>query len=409
MRRARPSGYSSPGPSLSPSLGSSPGFLGHVLGVVALSAAFSVACGDSEGASGGTDGTTTGSESSASDSGAASGTDAQSTSTDAASGSGTGGSDSGSTSDATTSDTTTSETTGQPGSTSTTSATTGGDPTTGGETTGAPVECPDGGLGPGDHELELMFNGSTRSFLLHVPPDYTGNEPTSLVVNFHGLTSNAGQQVLFSQMNETADAEGFVVAYPQGVQSSWNAGECCGGAQSMGLDDVGFARAVVEDVEAVLCIDPARIYATGMSNGGFMTNRLACEANDLFAAFAPVSAVNVALECEPARPVAVMMFNGTTDILVPYDGGLYTSAPETFDDWALRDGCVGDPVQTFMNGDASCLSYQECDEGVEVTLCTIDPMGHCWPGNGFCPFPPASTDISANDEMWAFFQQHTLP
>ncbi len=390
----------------------------RVIGSVSLAAAMAIACGDSGGASGGTDGSTTESDtaSSASESSdaasGAGGTSTGGTNTTSGAGTGTGGSDSGSTSDdatgEATSEDTSSDTTGSP-ATSTTSATTEDETSTGDETTGAPVECPDGGLGPGDHELELMFDGATRSFLLHVPPSYTGDASTPLIVNFHGLTSNAGQQVLFSQMNGTSDAEGFIVAYPQGIQSSWNAGECCGGAQTMGLDDVGFARAVVEDIEAVLCIDPARIYATGMSNGGFMTNRLACEANDLFAAFAPVSAVNVTLECEPARPVAVMMFNGTTDILVPYDGGLYTSAPETFDDWALRNGCVGDPALTFMMGDASCLSYQECDDGVEVTLCTIDPMGHCWPGNAFCPFPPANTDISANDEMWAFFQQHTLP
>lgn len=279
-----------------------------------------------------------------------------------------------------------------------------GDP---GTTTGA--ACPDGGLGPGDHELDLDFDGLTRTFNLHVPPSYDGSAPTPLVLNFHGLSSNAGQQAFFSGMTPHADAEGYILAYPQGFQSSWNGGDCCGGAAAQGLDDVGLARAIVELIEDVTCVDPARVYATGMSNGGFMSNRLACEAADLFAAVAPVSAVIGVDECEPARPISVMMFNGTSDLLVPYDGGGFKSAPETFTGWADRNGCVGDPVETFANGDASCMTYQDCDEGVEVTLCTIDPMGHCWPGQAFCPFIPANTDIVANEEMWAMFQKFPLP
>lgn len=315
---------------------------------------------------------------------------------------------------ATTGSTTTTATTGAPATTdasATDSAgTSDGSGTTDepGTTTGA-IECPGGGLGPGDHELELEFDGLTRSFLLHVPPSYDGSEPTPLVLNFHGLSSNAAQQELFSGMTPHADAEGYIVAYPQGYQSSWNGGACCGGAVSQDLDDVGLARAIVEDIEAALCVDHQRIYATGMSNGGFMSNRLACEAADLFAAVAPVSSVIGVLDCEPARPISIMMFNGTADVLVPYNGGGFFSAPETFAGWADRNGCVGDPVQTFAGGAASCLTYDDCDEGVEVTLCTIDPMGHCWPGQAFCPFPPANTDIVANDEMWAIFQQFPLP
>lgn len=305
----------------------------------------------------------------------------------------------GSTSGGTTSGGTTSGSSG--GSTS------GGSSGTGG-TTGAPT-CPGGGIGPGDHTIELMHGGLDRSFIVHVPPAYDGLEPVSLVLNFHGLTSNAGQQVFFSEMNDTADKEGFVVVYPEGIQSSWNAGECCGGAQSMGLDDVGFARAVVEAVEGVVCVDPRRVYATGMSNGGFMTNRLACEASDLFAAFAPVSAVLVLEPCENERPAPIMMFNGTADVLVSYEGGLFMGAEATFAGWAGRDGCVGDPVETFKNGAATCLTYDQCEGDAEVTLCTIEGMNHCWPGNDFCPLPPANTDISANDAMWAFFQAHPLP
>ncbi|MBK8260843.1 MAG: prolyl oligopeptidase family serine peptidase [Nannocystis sp.] len=275
--------------------------------------------------------------------------------------------------------------------------------------TAPPPACPGGGLGPGDHTIQLTHDGMARSFNLHVPPSYDPGAPTPLVVNFHGLTSNAGQQAFFSGMTPLADAEGFLLAYPEGHMSSWNAGECCGGAQSAGVDDVGFARALVAEIQAITCVDERRIFATGMSNGGFMTNRLACAANDLFAAFAPVSAVLVTEPCLPARPVPIMAFNGTLDTLVSYNGGLFLGAPATFLAWAERNGCVGEPVQTFQKGAATCETFDDCEDGVTVTLCTIDPMGHCWPGQSFCPFIPANTDISANQEMWKFFQEHPLP
>ncbi|HGG57435.1 MAG TPA: hypothetical protein ENK31_06530, partial [Nannocystis exedens] len=269
--------------------------------------------------------------------------------------------------------------------TATTDPTEGTSGTTEGTSTGG-VMCMGGGLGPGDHDLEIEHGGLTRTLRLHIPPSYDGSEASPLVVNFHGLTSNVQEQVFFSGMNKTADAEGFMVAYPQGYMDSWNAGVCCGGAESAMIDDVGFVRALIETLEGATCIDPARIFATGMSNGGFMTHRLACEASDLFAAFAPVSSVLLTEPCEPERPVPIMMFNGTSDTLVPYEGGLFLGAVETFESWAAKGGCAGAPALTFAKGAATCQTYQECAEGAEVTLCTIDPMGHCWPGTAFCPF-----------------------
>ncbi|MEZ4384554.1 MAG: PHB depolymerase family esterase [Nannocystaceae bacterium] len=347
------------------------------------------------------------------------GTGATSTSTSGTSaatdGAGTGtGADTAGTTDVSTSGASESATGSTSAATDATDATTGdptaGTTTTGGdETTSGGLDCPGGGLGPGDHTIEVLHDGLTRTAILHVPPSYDGGAATPLVVNFHGLSSNAGQQVLFSGMNETADAEGFIVAYPEGVMNSWNAGECCGVAQEQGVDDVGFVRALVETVEGVTCVDPARIYATGMSNGGFMTNRLACEANDLFAAFAPVSAALVTIPCAPARAIPTMIFNGTQDALVPYDGGVFFGAAETFAFWVEASGCKGAPVTTYDEGAVTCETFDSCDEGAAVTLCTIDPMGHCWPGNDFCPFPPANSDISANDAMWAFFAAHPHP
>jgi polyhydroxybutyrate depolymerase len=370
--------------------------LGRVAALVVLVAG--TACGDdTTGTSGAT--STTGTEATTAEATETAGTSATSA---AASGSdaGSGGSTSG---------TSAGETTGTTGGATTADATTTGADATTTTTTTTGVECLGGGLGSGDHTLEIDHGGLTRTALLHIPPGYDDGVATPLVVNFHGLSSNAGQQVLFSGMNATADAEGFIVAYPEGVMNSWNAGECCGVAQEQGIDDVGFVRALVEAIEAEACVDPARIFATGMSNGGFMTNRLACEASDLFAAFAPVSAALVTIPCAPARAIPTMIFNGTQDALVPYDGGLFFGAQETFAFWVEASGCEGAPVTTYDEGAATCETFDSCDEGAAVTLCTIEPMGHCWPGNDFCPFPPANSDIAANDAMWAFFAAHPLP
>lgn len=291
-------------------------------------------------------------------------------------------------------------------------STSGDEPASTGEdsSTGAPIDCPLAALAAGDHTIQVLHAGLERSALVHIPASVDLQAPAPLVLNFHGLTSNSAQQVFFSGMNPKADAEGFIVVYPQGVQSSWNAGACCGAAIDQQIDDVGFVRALVDQLEKTLCIDERRIYATGMSNGGFMSHRLACEAADLFAAVAPVSAVNGMDTCTPSRPVPVMMFNGTLDPLVAYDGGgLFGSAGATFSDWSIRDGCGDAPAPGKSNGAASCLQHELCDADVSVVFCTFEGMGHCWPGNDFCPFGAASTDLSANDEMWAFFSKYTLP
>ncbi|MEZ4451599.1 MAG: PHB depolymerase family esterase [Nannocystaceae bacterium] len=359
-------------------------------------AADATGAGDSEGET--TADTSTGDEST--------GDDATSTTTSG----GTSTSGSGSTGEPTTASTTaeptTASTTAEPTTSSTTDDSTS--TTTDDSTTGEPA-CDGSGLTPGDHTVMVTHDGTMRSAIVHVPPSYDPTSPTPLVLNFHGFTSNAAQQVLFSGMNPLADDEGFLVAYPDGLDSSWNAGACCGTSMQQNIDDVGFVRDLVDALEAQLCVDARRIYATGMSNGGFMSNRLACEAADLFAAVAPVSSVNGMKTCEPSRPIPVMLFNGTADPLVFYNGGLYISAPETFAEWGDRDLCVGAPIETKKVGAATCETYESCADGVEVTFCTLEGMGHCWPGNPICPLGQPSTDLDANAEMWAFFSMFTLP
>jgi polyhydroxybutyrate depolymerase len=272
---------------------------------------------------------------------------------------------------------------------------------------------------PGNSTHTLVHAGTERQYSLHVPPGYDGVKWMPLVLNFHGYTSNMAQQSLFSGMNATADAEGFVVVYPNGLKNtvngnqSWNAGACCAFGDS-DRDDVGFVDALLDDLASRLCIDDKRVYATGMSNGGFMSYFLACERAQRFAAIGPVAGVLgvPSASCTPSRAVPVIHFHGTEDTLVPYDGGGasgFASVPNTISGWVARNGCSGQPAQTFSNGAARCETTAGCAEGAEVVLCTIDGMGHCWPGQAFCPFGNGSTDISANQAMWDFFERFALP
>ena len=273
--------------------------------------------------------------------------------------------------------------------------------------------APDAAI-PETGERTISFGGQDRTYHLHVPSGYD-RAPTALVLNFHGFTSNAGQQEYFSVMSEAADREGFAVAYPQGtgVSPSWNAGLCCGSAAQNEVDDVGLTAAIIDAVAAEMCLDPARVYSTGFSNGGFLSHRLACELSDRIAAIAPVAGVMGIEECNPGRPVPVLHFHGTADALVPIDGGGVSGFPsvaETVDDWAERDGCSGEPQVSFDEGDAHCERRDACDQGAAVELCVIDGGGHTWPG-GRVPAAAGktSTDISATDRMWAFFRDHPMP
>jgi len=275
----------------------------------------------------------------------------------------------------------------------------------------APGACEAGKLGPGDHTFTLSHGGLERTYHVFVPPS-AGMTAQPLVLNFHGYTSNGEQQAFFSNMNATAEAHDFVVAYPEGqpegsTEQSFNGGSvCCGEAAAQNLDDVGFARAIIADLDTKACIDTRRVYSTGMSNGGFMSHRLGCEAADVLAGVAPVAGLlGIPVEqCQPSRAIPVIHFYGTQDQLVPY-----MLADDVDNLWAERNGCTDQPAVTFQQGVVTCNTRKACRDGVEVTLCAVEGGGHCWPGQSFCPFGMSTTDISANEAMWAVFERFHLP
>lgn len=287
-------------------------------------------------------------------------------------------------------------------------------------------------------------DGGARTAIVHVPPSYDSNKPTMLVLNLHGLLEPAGLQESVSHMSKTADERGFIVVYPQGIKTglgvSWNAGGCCGNTQ----DDMGFIRDLVKKLENDYCIDPKRVYATGLSNGAMMSYRLGCEAADVFAAVAPVAGAVEVDPCSPSRPVPVLAIHGTGDTIVPFNGGkdgivhILTFPPVSYsiDLWKHLDGCPNSPAvdssamqpdsgeSTFdggpspglfagatlvsSKGDASCHSWSGCQDGSEVELCTVVGGGHSWPGG-----PPlvgkSSTDIDATTTVIDFFEKHPMP
>jgi polyhydroxybutyrate depolymerase len=294
----------------------------------------------------------------------------------------------------------------------------------GGAPPGPFVCSPPKGGGKGDRVLALTSKGLPRTSLLHVPQGYDPGKGAMLILAFHGFSMDAVTQQLVSRLNKASDAKGFVVAYPQGVARSWNAGDCCGTAWTDSVDDVAFVDDLLAKIEGEYCIDRKRVYATGFSNGGFLSHRLGCERAGVFAAIAPVSGV-VGMDpnrCNPARPVPVIHFHGTSDFVVPYEGGMpivpvldlgvidFRSVGQTLAMWRQKDGCLGGEQTIYAKGDATCVRWGGCAHGSEVVHCKIDGGGHTWPGG--VPIPLAgktSSDISATDTMIGFFEAHPMP
>lgn len=279
----------------------------------------------------------------------------------------------------------------------------GGSTSAGGGCTRAP--------GENDRTWTLRHGGVERSFLVHIPRDYDPSAQTPLVFDLHGRTFTAEAQRALTGMNDLADREGFIVVHPQGIGRTWNGGVCCGEAARDDIDDVGFIRAVLETVEAQLCVDPRRVFAAGMSNGGFLAHRLGCELSDRIAAIVPVAGVMGIADCAPPRAVPVLHFHGDADQVVRYDGYAgYLSAQSSSQGWAQRNGCASQSMQTWAQDDVRCQAWTGCQQGATVQLCTIAGGGHTWPGGA--PLPPlgrTTQTISATELAWAFFQAHPMP
>ena len=260
-------------------------------------------------------------------------------------------------------------------------------------------------LAPGDHTFTITWDGLDRTYDVHVPASVDGCKPVPLVLDFHGFTSTKEAQAAISGFRAKADAEGFVVVHPQGYMSSWNAGDfCCGEARANDLDDVGLMTAIAAEVGTFTNIDSSRMYVTGLSNGGAMSHRVACEAALVFAAAAPVAYPidrNPVDQCLPARPVAVSHYHGYDDVVVPYYGGIFSMPVlDSFAYWGSVTGCTGMPTLTFDDGNRStCETYETCADAVEINLCSL--VGE------HVLYTNLALDIA--DHAWAFLRRFTAP
>ncbi len=202
----------------------------------------------------------------------------------------------------------------------------------------------------------------------------------------------------WSQMDAVADQNGFIVAYPAGLDC-WNTGMILPGCTAAD-DDLGFILAVVDEIENHTCIDEKRVYATGISNGSMMAQYLGCEAAERFAAVGGVAA-GMFGRCAPSRPISVFYVHGTADTTVGY-------SPGAVDTWIELNECDSSPIDAYSVGPTTCLLSQGCRDGVEVEFCTVEGMEHCWPDN--CYQGSYGPDVfEASPMMWEFFSRHPLP
>jgi polyhydroxybutyrate depolymerase len=260
----------------------------------------------------------------------------------------------------------------------------------------------------------ITFDGLERTYRVYVPESLTPG-PSALVVMLHGGFGSARQAELAYGWDTQAEESGLIVVYPEGVGRSWNGGTCCGAAAKRDLDDVGFIEAVVAEVSSVLEVDPQRTFAAGMSNGGIMAYRLACE-SEVFAAIGVVSGTML-VDCDARRPVSVMHIHGALDESLPPDGSpgggtQNIDGPPLADViayWLQADGC-GEPVPGEW-GDplVTALDANECRDHTAVVYLEIQDAGHQWPGAASSEIrdelggDPPSSRLDATHELAAFF------
>jgi len=267
----------------------------------------------------------------------------------------------------------------------------------------------------------LFHKGIERTYLIHLPAQYQGSETLPLVLALHGGFGSAQNLQQQSGLSQKSDEENFIVVYPEGIVGdrlkirTWNAGDCCGFASRSKTDDTGFLSALIDTMLARYPIDPERIYVTGMSNGGFMAYRLACEIPGKLAAIAPVAA-SMSLElCSPSLPVSIIHFHSLSDRSIPFTGGTgegiskHYNAPvdSVFRIWAALDSCM--TRDTLSETDQYAIfQWSSCRSDTELQLILTRDGGHSWPGGkkGRLRADPVSVSVDATDRMWDFFARH---
>lgn len=266
--------------------------------------------------------------------------------------------------------------------------------------------------------LNMNYENTARSFLVHFPPGFSNTQHLPLVFNLHGLGSDGPQEEFYSRMSETADTNNFVVCYPNGIANSWNSGFQM--PYNSSPDDVGFISKIIDTLNGLYNIDLNRVYCCGMSNGGFQSYRIACDLENRIAAIASVTGSTTeltALNCVLSRNVPVLQIHGTDDPLVPYNGETgVKSVEDNINFWLGKNACshISDTlhypdVDVNDSSTVERIRYTNCANGTEVWFYKITGGGHTWP-NAYLSwiYGPTNRDFDASQEIWNFFNRFTL-
>lgn len=269
-----------------------------------------------------------------------------------------------------------------------------------------------------EYTMPINFENTARDFVVHLPTGYTPGMHLPVVFNMHGYGSNAPQQLFYSRMDLTADANNFICVFPDGLNSSWNSGFAP--PYNSYPDDVGFVSKIIDTLYQLYGIDLTRVYACGMSNGGFQSYRMACDLENRIAAIASVTGTLsdlTAQNCALSRHIPILEIHGTADPLVDYNGSTgYYAVEQTINFWLNKNQCstVSDTVwvpntNTTDSSTVQEIRYRSCGNGTEVWLYKVIGGGHSWPGATIdYVYGPTNRDINASQEIWDFFNRFTL-
>jgi polyhydroxybutyrate depolymerase len=250
-----------------------------------------------------------------------------------------------------------------------------------------------------------------------VPAAYDGTKDVPLVFNIHGFGSNAVQQMAYGDFKPLADRDDFIIVAPDGQGGAGGRHFNLTGESGL-QDDIAMIGALLDHLEASLCIDAKRVYSTGMSDGGATTSVVACRLADRFAAFAPVAVIVYVDGCGGDHSVSIAGFMGTADPIVPFNGGQVSccghptlgGAPDAMAGWAKHNGCAGTFKDDVLGTEVTKRTWSGCTGTSEVVFYMITGGGHTWPGAAV-PLPAlglTTQQIKASDVIWDFFKAHPL-
>jgi polyhydroxybutyrate depolymerase len=290
---------------------------------------------------------------------------------------------------------------------------------------------------PGNHRLKLTVGDLERKAFIHVLKGYDGKKPVPVVLMIHGAGGTGEWTNNETSWGDKADKEGFLVVLPEGVPVNaakpakfltnpqlWNDGSGRGVIGRQNNDDVGFIKALLDELEKRYRVDSKRVYATGFSNGAGMTFRLGAELAPRLAAIAPVASHCWLKDPKPERAIPTLYMVGTQDPLIPLVGGEVKSpwtgraeqkpaVSETLDKWAKALGCPAEPKVVQDQDGVKIVNYGPGKDQAELLAYTIDGLGHHWPsgkgGLGRRIGGEPSSKVRATDVIWDFFVRHPLP